>query len=54
MDVLRQVKRWAIIENREVKEFLDEQSMKDWLTGKLVNLGLAKENIFYSEHKDKI
>lgn len=54
MDVLRSVNRWAAKVDDHQINFDTEEAMKMWLTDRLVTLGLKRENIFYSEHKDKI
>jgi adenylosuccinate synthase len=54
MDVLRTVNRWAIIEGDQQIDFDSEAKMKSWLLERLTALGLSEQNIFFSEHKDKI
>ncbi len=54
MDVLRTVNRWAVIVDDQQIDFDSEEKMKDWLVTRLVALNIPKENIFFSEHKDKI
>ena len=54
MDVLMQVNRWSIWENGQEIKFTAEQQMTNWLKQHLTALGIAAENIFFSESKDKI
>lgn len=54
MDVLRTVNRWAVIENNQQINFASEAEMKEWLVERLTRLGIEKNNIHFSEHKDKI
>lgn len=54
MDVLRTVGVWkAYVDGKEV-EFKDEKEMKDCLLEKIESYGVKRENIFFSESKDKI
>ena len=64
MDVLREVGQWAVLKGdpnapegarvKEKIEFKSEDEMKEYLTEALVDIGLIKENIHFSEHKDRI
>lgn len=61
MDVLREVGEWAVIDlptgqagKGEVKKFASEKAMKDFIVKRFAPLGLKKNRIFFSEHKDRI
>lgn len=53
-DVLRRVGMWKIIIDGRIVEFRSEDEMKRLLTKGLEFLGIPKENIYFSEHKDRI
>ncbi len=54
MDVLREIGQWAVVDNKKVVKFKSEKAMKDFLGKRLAPLGLKKNRIFFSEHKDRI
>lgn len=54
MDVLRAVNVWKAIENGKELDFGGEEPMRAALTDKLQILGLNKENIYFSESKERI
>ncbi|TSC63144.1 MAG: adenylosuccinate synthase [Parcubacteria group bacterium Athens0416_74] len=54
MDVLREIGQWAVVDNKKVVTFVSEKAMKDFLGKRLAPLGLKKNRIFFSEHKDRI
>ncbi len=54
MDVLRDVGAWAVIDNKKVVKFASEKAMKDFIIKRLAPLGVQKNRIFFSEHKDRI
>ena len=54
MDVLREIGQWAVVDNKKVVTFGSEKAMKDFLGKRLAPLGLKKNRIFFSEHKDRI
>lgn len=54
MDVLREIGQWAVIDIGRVVKFASEKAMKDFLGKRLAPLGLKKNRIFFSEHKDRI
>ncbi len=54
VDVLRAVGSWAAYDNGKEVVFSSEAEMKDFMTKRFMALGIAKENIFFSEDKDKI
>jgi len=54
MDVLREIGQWAVVDNKKVVKFASEKAMKDFLGKRLAPLGLKKNRIFFSEHKDRI
>lgn len=54
MDVLREVGQWAVIDGSKVRKFPTESAMKDFIVKRLAPLGLKKNRIFFSEHKDRI
>lgn len=54
MDVLRAIGKWAVIDGKKVVKFRSERAMKDFLEKRLAPLGLKKNRIYFSEHKDRI
>lgn len=54
VDVLRAVGQWAVIDNKKVVKFSSEKAMKDFIVKRLKPLGVAKNRIYFSEHKDRI
>ncbi len=54
MDVLRDIKQWAVIEKEKIIRFPSEAKMKQFLLGRLAPLGIRKSHVFFSESKDKI
>jgi len=54
VDVLRTVGAWAVIDKNKVVKFKGEKTMKDFIVKRLRTLGLAKNRIYFSEHKDRI
>ena len=54
VDVLRDVGAWAVIDKNKVISFKSEKAMKDFIVKRLAPLGLKKNRIFFSEHKDRI
>lgn len=54
MDVLREVGQWAVIDKKKVVKFQSEKLLKDFVSKRLAPLGLRKNRIFFSEHKDRI
>lgn len=54
VDVLREVGAWKVIKNGSEIDLVSEDGMKDFITNFLIELGLKKENIFFSESKDGI
>lgn len=54
MDVLRKVGQWAVLDGKKKIAFKSEKEMKDFLLKKFAKMGIAKKNVFFSEHKDKI
>ena len=53
-DVLREVGKWATRTEDREQLYPDEESFKDALSDELVSLGITKDHIHFSEHKDKI
>lgn len=54
VDVLREVGKWAVIDKNKVVIFKNERAMKDFIVRRLSLLGLSKNRIYFSEHKDRI
>ena len=54
VDVLRQINKWVVLESGIPKKFPNEAEMKDYMTEKLATIGVKKENIYFSDSKDKI
>jgi len=54
IDVLREVNKWALLENDKEILFVSEEAMKDWLEERLSNLNILSENIYFSDSKDSI
>jgi len=54
MDVLRAVKRGAVIDKGRVREFETEKAMKDFILKRLSGLGIKKNRVFFSESKERI
>lgn len=54
VDILRAVGAWAVRENGKEQKFESEADMKAFITGRMTALGVAPDNIFFSEDKDKI
>lgn len=54
MDVLRKVGQWAVLDGKKKIAFKSEKEMKDFLLKKFAKMGIAKKNVYFSEHKDKI
>ena len=54
VDVLRTIKLWAVIDKKKVLKFKSEKAMKDFIIKRLKPLGLARNRIYFSEHKDRI
>ena len=54
VDVLRTVGQWAIIDEGKVIPFNTEKEMTDFVRERLSTLGIAKDNVFFSESKETI
>ncbi len=54
LDILTTVKRWAVLEGGKVKTFKNEKLFVAYVTKALVRVGVARKNIFFSKHKDRI
>lgn len=54
MDVLRAIGVWKLYDAGEEKTFQTEDEMKQYITHALGECSVTEENIFFSEHKDKI
>lgn len=54
VDVLREVGKFAVRDSSGVTAFTTQDEMHEFLIKFLTDLGLPKDNIFFSEHKDKI
>ena len=54
VDVLREVGKWAVIDNDAVVEFKSEEDMINFVKERLATLGLKKENVFFSESPETI
>jgi adenylosuccinate synthase len=54
VDVLRTVGVWAAYDAGKEIKFESEKEMKDFITERFTSIGIAPENIFFSEDKDKI
>lgn len=54
VDVLREIGEWAVIDEGKVVGFKSEKEMTDFIAKRLANLGIKKENIFFSESKETI
>jgi adenylosuccinate synthase len=54
VDVLREVKQWAVIVHGKTIRFQSEVKMKQFLMKKFAQLGIKKANIFFSESKERI
>lgn len=54
VDVLREVGEWKALLDGNIIDLKSEKGMKDFLTEKLLSWGIQKENIYFSEDKDKI
>lgn len=54
LDILTVVNAWAVIEKGKVRQFKNEKAFVDYVTRTLVACGLARKNIFFSKHKDRI
>ncbi len=54
IDVLRAVGRWGAIADGKDIIFSGEKEMNDFVVERFVPLGIMKDKIFFSEHKDRI
>jgi adenylosuccinate synthase len=54
IDIIRAVQQWVILEKGKKRTFKSEQQMKAFIIKRLMLLGLAKRNIFFSERPDRI
>ena len=54
VDVLREVGKWAVIDAGKVIDFSSENDMINFIKDRLAQIGLKKENIFFSESKETI
>lgn len=54
VDVLREVGRWAVIDEGKTVSFKSEKLMNDFIVKRLKPLGIAQTHVFFSEHKDRI
>lgn len=54
VDVLRAVGQWAVYDNGKKISFKTEKAMKDFIVKRLKSLGIVKNKVFFSEHKDRI
>jgi adenylosuccinate synthase len=54
VDVLREVGKWAVIDEGKIIEFKTEAEMTDFVKERLTSLGLKKENVFFSESPETI
>ena len=54
VDVLRAVGQWTAYDGDRKIEFENGKEMQDFITGRLKKLGIAEENIFFSESKERI
>ena len=54
VDVLRAVGAWAVYEHENKLAFQSGDEMNTFITDRLSSLGIAKENVHFSESKDKI
>jgi adenylosuccinate synthase len=54
LDILTDVNAWAVIEKGKTKTFKNEKLFVAYVTNVLTSIGLARKNIFFSKHKDRI
>ena len=54
MDVLKKVGKWAVYDKKKKVTFTSENKMREYIQKRLAKLGVVKNNLFFSEHKDKI
>lgn len=54
VDVLRTVGVWAAYDEGKEVRFESEKALKDFITTRFTAMGIAPENIYFSEDKDKI
>jgi len=54
VDVLRTVSEWAVYDEGKKIPFDNTEAMNEFITKRLLSLGVAKENIFFSESRERI
>lgn len=54
MDVLQKLGAWAVLDNKKKIVFKSEKLMKEFIIKRLGKLGVGSNNIYFSEHKDRI
>jgi adenylosuccinate synthase len=54
VDVLREVGQWAVYDNDKKVDFASEKDFTAFVSQRLQQLGIQKENIFFSESKETI
>lgn len=54
VDVLRQAGQWAVIDGGKAVVFESEKAFIEFITQRLIALGIKQENIFFSESKESI
>jgi adenylosuccinate synthase len=54
VDVLRAVGQWAVYDNEKKIDFANENEMKEFVTKRLISLGVTEKSIFFSESKEKV
>ncbi len=54
LDILRAVKRWAIITGGKKREFKGEAPMKKYVLMRMKALGIPKSRVFFSDRRDRI
>jgi len=54
VDVLRTVGAWAVLDESKTIEFKNGDDMKEFITKRLTSIDIAKENIFFSESRERI
>jgi adenylosuccinate synthase len=54
IDVLRELNEWKVIESGKVKDLKTEKPMKEYIVNVAKQLNIKKQNIFFSEKKDRI
>ncbi|MBI4079993.1 adenylosuccinate synthetase [Candidatus Kaiserbacteria bacterium] len=54
VDVLRSVAQWALYDDGKKLEFKSEDEMKGFVVERLKRLGIAEDNVFFSESRERI